>query len=113
VELTHIFVSAIAKAVKQAKELGASLVVVHGGTIIEQVEKGTNWVAAQCSYVDILAHPGLLSLQEAGLAAEKDIVSRMFLSLSILQETLAKPLIDSDAHKDGDLVTLQLAGNIA
>ena len=45
--------------------------VVHGETIIEPVEKGTNLAAVQSPYVDILAHPGLLSLEEAKLAAEK------------------------------------------
>jgi len=42
-------------------------VVVHGETIIESVEKGTNLAAFNGPRVDIFAHPGLLSLEEAKL----------------------------------------------
>lgn len=78
VELTHVPANAIAGAARQAKELGACLVVVHGETIVEPVEKGTNLAAVRSSDVDILAHPGLLTpilaaaiLRGAGLAEKE------------------------------------------
>jgi histidinol phosphatase-like PHP family hydrolase len=60
VELTHLPATAIAEAAKKAKELGAKLVVVHGQTVAEPVEPGTNLAALKSPHVDILAHPGML-----------------------------------------------------
>jgi len=48
------------------------IIVVHGETITEPVMPGTNKKALM-SDIDILAHPGLISDDEAELAAEKGI----------------------------------------
>lgn len=123
VELTHLPPQAIAEAARRAKELGAWLVVVHGESIIEPVEKGTNKAALQCPYVDILAHPGLITLEEAELAATAGI----FLELSarkghslanshvsqLARLAGAKLLLNSDAHDETDLLTPPLARQIA
>ena len=123
VELTHVPVNAIADTAKKAKELGAGIVVVHGETITEPVEKGTNLAALRSPYVDILAHPGLLSLEEAQLAATNGI----FLEISarkghclanghiasLAQQVGAKLLLNSDAHNEADLLTTSLADVIA
>ena len=123
VELTHVPADAIAETAKQAKELGAWIVIVHGETIVEPVEKGTNLAALHSPYVDILAHPGLLSLEEAQLAATNGI----FLEIStrkghcltnghvasLAQQVGAKLLLGSDAHGDSELLTVSLANNIA
>jgi len=115
IELTHLPPSAIAE--------GAKIVVVHGETITEPVEKGTNLAAVQSPYVDILAHPGLLTLEEAKLAAENGV----FLEISarkghclangyiaqLARKTGAKLLVNSDAHNSTDLLTPQLASAIA
>ena len=58
---------------QKAKQLGAWIVVVHGETIVEPVEKGTNLAALNSPDVDILAHPGMLSPEEARLAAANHI----------------------------------------
>ena len=114
---------AIAEADKKAKELGAWIVVVHGETIVEPVEKGTNLAALHSPHVDILAHPGLLSLEEAQLAATNGI----FLEISarkghcltnghitsLAQQVGAKLLLNSDAHNEHDLLTTSLAAAIA
>ena len=103
--------------------MGAQLVVVHGETIVEPVEKGTNKAALSSSYVDILAHPGLLTEEEALLAARNGV----FLELSarrghcltnghvakIALHADAKLILDSDAHEPGDLLDSQLAEEIA
>lgn len=123
VELTHLPPRTIGEAAKRAKELGAWLVIVHGESIIEPVEKGTNKAALQCPYVDILAHPGLISPEEAELAATAgiflEISARSGHSLTnghIVQQSRlagAKLLLNSDAHDESDLLTVELARRIA
>jgi len=122
IELTHLPVQAIAETAKRAKELGALIVVVHGETIVEPVEKGTNLAALQSPHVDILSHPGLLTLEEAQLAA----ASGIFLELSarkghsltnghiasLAQKVGARLLLNSDAHSEQDLLTESLADAI-
>jgi putative hydrolase len=115
VELTHIPPQAISEVAKKAKEMGAWLVVVHGETSVEPVVKGTNFAAVQSPYVDILAHPGLLTIEEATQAAQNNI----FIELTarrghstanahvalISQKAGAKLLVNSDAHNENDLLT--------
>jgi len=122
IELTHVPAKAIAEIAKKAKQLGACIVVVHGETITEPVEKGTNLAALQSPHVDILAHPGLLSLEEAKLAAANGI----FLEISarkghcltngyiahLAQQVGAKLLLSSDAHDKQDLLTAPFADSI-
>jgi len=122
IELTHVPSRAIAETAKKAKELGAWIVVVHGETIVEPVEKGTNLAALNSPHVDILAHPGLLTQEEAQLAAEKNIFleisSRRGHSLTnghvakIALQAGAKLLVDSDSHTDSDLLTDAFANSL-
>ncbi len=119
IELTHIPAGAIAEAAARAKEMGAWLVVVHGETIVEPVEKGTNLAALRSPHVDILAHPGLLSPEEAELA----VTNNIFLEISarkghcltnghvasLAGRTGARLLLNSDAHRPDDLLTTSLA----
>jgi len=122
VELTHLPARAIAQAAKRAKELGAWIVVVHGETIVEPVEKGTNLAAVQSPDVDILAHPGLITLEEARLAARNgvfiEVSARKGHSLTnghVVKTALAADctmLLDSDAHDSPDLLTPELAAAI-
>jgi len=123
VELTHLPAKAISETAKQAKELGARLVVVHGETITEKVEPGTNLAAVQSPYVDILAHPGLLTLEEAKLAKANDIFieisARKGHSLTnghvtkVARLAGAKLIVNSDAHDSNDLLTPALAQAVA
>ncbi|MFW6235261.1 MAG: histidinol phosphate phosphatase domain-containing protein, partial [Desulfovibrionales bacterium] len=69
VELTHNPPALIPTLTQRARANGAQVVLVHGETIVEPVERGTN-LAAIRARVDILAHPGLLTDEEAALAAE-------------------------------------------
>lgn len=115
VELTHVPAHAIGGVAKQAKELGAQIVVVHGETIAEPVEKGTNLAAVKSPDVDILAHPGLLAPDEAKLAAANgvyvEISARKGHCLTnghVAQLALAtgiKLILNSDAHDSPDLLT--------
>ncbi|MFC1993840.1 histidinol phosphate phosphatase domain-containing protein [Chloroflexota bacterium] len=123
VELTHVPKAAIATVAKKAKELGVKLVVVHGETTAEPVEQGTNLAALTSPHVDILAHPGLLTIEEAKLAAANDV----FLELTARKQHAstnkhiievarlagAKLLLNSDAHDEQDLLSPALAFEIA
>jgi putative hydrolase len=123
IELTHVPASAIAETAARARELGAWIIVVHGESIVEPVEEGTNLAALNSPHVDILAHPGLISPEEARLAATNGI----FLELSarkghcltnghiasVAQQNGAKLLLNSDAHSEEDLLTPSLANLIS
>ena len=122
IELTHLPVKMIGEMAKVAKDLGAWIVVVHGETIVEPVEKGTNLAAIKSPHVDILAHPGLLTLSVAKLAAERgkflEISARKGHSLTnghvagMAQKAGARLLINSDAHTDADLLSEDFAAEV-
>jgi len=113
VELTNVPSKSIDDMARAARELGAKIVAVHGESIVENVEPGTNLEAVKSKYVDFLAHPGILKLEEAKLAASNgifiEISSRVGHSLtnglvtSIGREAGVKFLINSDAHSHSDL----------
>jgi len=122
VELTHLRPVQIAAATSYARELGAQYVIVHGETICEPVEEGTNRAAIEAG-VDILAHPGLISLEDATLAAERgvflEISSKVGHSLcnghvvNIAHQTGAKLLFGSDAHTPEQMPTREYAEKVA
>ena len=62
-EITHVPPEIIPDLVREARRLGAKIIVVHGETIVEPVRKGTNRAAIQAG-ADIIAHPGLLSTED-------------------------------------------------
>lgn len=115
VELTHVPAEAIADAATFARNSGAELVVVHGETPVEPVPPGTNHASIVCGFVDVLAHPGLLTLEDARLAAEGDvfleITARKGHSLTnghvlrVAQASGARLIVNSDSHDPGDLLT--------
>jgi histidinol phosphatase-like PHP family hydrolase len=122
VELTHLPHKAINEAAREAKELGAWLVVVHGESPIEPVEEGTNLAAVKSPYVDILAHPGHLTPQVAKLAAKNEVFIEITARRGhcitnphvarVAGEAGALMLLNSDAHEEDDLLTEQLAKDI-
>ncbi|MBD3190026.1 MAG: histidinol phosphate phosphatase domain-containing protein [Candidatus Heimdallarchaeota archaeon] len=73
VELTHVPVAAMDDIIEKAREYGALVVVIHGETIAEPVQPGTNEKAANNKEVDILAHPGFLTEKEATLCEKNDV----------------------------------------
>jgi putative hydrolase len=72
-EVTHCRPQHIARVVERCRELGARLVLVHGETPSEPVIEGTNRAAIEAG-CDILAHPGLITEEDAGLAAERGVL---------------------------------------
>jgi putative hydrolase len=123
VELTHEPALKIAETAQKAKQMGAWIVVVHGETIVEPVEKGTNLAAIRAPQVDILAHPGLLTLEEAELAAQNgkylEISARKGHCLTnghVTKLALAagvRLVVNSDAHKDIEILTTAFAEAVA
>ncbi|MCS7286610.1 MAG: histidinol phosphate phosphatase domain-containing protein [Anaerolineae bacterium] len=123
IEITHVPPSAIPHLALKAKELGAGIVVVHGETIMEPVYPGTNRAAVECPYVDILAHPGFITVEEAAAAAENgvylEISARKWHCLTnghvvkVARLTGAKLLVNSDAHSSNDLMDPELARKVA
>lgn len=121
IELTHVPPEMIPILVKKARELGAKLVVVHGETIVEPVPPGTNRASLEAG-VDLLAHPGLISIEEVRMAAAKgiflEISARKGHSLSnghvarLASEAGAKLVLDSDAHSPRDLLNEDFAHKI-
>lgn len=121
IELTHIPREMFAELTEKARSLGAAIVVAHGETLVEPVHPGTNRAAIEAR-VDILAHPGLLTKEEAELAAGNgvylEITARKGHSLSnghvarIAAESGAKLVIDTDAHEPGDLISDEFARSV-
>jgi len=120
-EITHVPPSLIGDLVKEARALGAGLVVVHGETIVEPVEAGTNRAAIEAG-ADILAHPGLITEEDLLLAKERgtalEITARKGHCLSnghVAKEAmrLGVPLvINTDTHSPSDLITKDMAVKI-
>lgn len=123
VELTHVPAAAIADAAARAKDLGARIVIVHGETPVEPVEPGTNRASLLSPHVDVLAHPGLLTPEEAELAAERgtflEISARRGHCLAnghvaaLALQAGAPMVVDSDAHAPEDLLTEEFAKTVA
>ncbi len=73
VEITHVPPELIEETVKRARISGAQLVLIHGETIVEPVSSGTN-EAGILSGADIIAHPGMINLEIAALAARNGVM---------------------------------------
>ena len=122
IELTHIPPEMFADLVAQSRKLGAQIIVGHGETVMEPVKAGTNIAAIQAG-VDILAHPGFITGEEAQLAAEKgvylELTGRKGHSLTnghvarIALETGALLVVNADAHGPGDFMTDAMAETVA
>ena len=121
VELTHVPPALLGTLVEKARELGAALVVVHGETIVEPVVPGTNRVAIEAG-ADILAHPGLISVEDAALAARKEVLLEIsgrsghsFTNGHVAKTAMANGaglVINSDAHAPKDLMSKEMANRI-
>ena len=122
IELTHVPPAFINELAVAARKLGAKLVLVHGETIVEPVEAGTN-AAALAAPVDILAHPGLVTEQEVKLAVERgislEITARKGHSLTnghvamLARQYGASLVLNTDAHGPQDFISLETARKIA
>lgn len=122
IELTHVPPALMKPLTMRARELGALIVVGHGETPVEPVAPGTNRAAIEAG-VNLLAHPGFITEEEARLAAEKGI----FLELSgrkghsltnghvagLALKVGARMAVCSDGHDPGDFMTAEMAKVVA
>lgn len=121
VELTHVPPALIAPLARQCRVLGAQLIVVHGETPVEPVVTGTNRAALEAD-IDLLAHPGFITEEEARLAAKNNILlelsGRKGHSLTnghvarMAERTGARLAINADAHGPGDFLTTAMAEKV-
>ncbi len=123
VEITHAPTEDIDMLATEAKAMGARVINVHGETIVEPTPPGTNLAAVSSADVDILAHPGLITLEVASIAAKNGV----FLEVSgrkghsyanghvvrVAREAGARMVLDSDAHAPDDLLTDDFALEVA
>jgi histidinol phosphatase-like PHP family hydrolase len=121
-EFTHLPPALIGPLTTQARALGVPLIIVHGETLVEPVAPGTNRAAIEAD-IDILSHPGLITVEEAAMARERGI----FLELSARKghslanghvartalEVGTSLIVNTDAHGPGDLITRQEAERLA
>jgi len=118
IELTHLPPGMIAAMVKEARGLGAQIVVVHGETLVEPVPPGTNREAIEAG-ADILAHPGLITEGEVIRAKERhvflEITARQGHSLGnghvvrLARKTGARLILNTDTHSPDNLITRSFA----
>ncbi|MDD1700685.1 MAG: histidinol phosphate phosphatase domain-containing protein [Methanoregula sp.] len=114
VEITHVHPSQIADLAKLARSAGADIIVVHGETPVEPVAAGTNHAACGCKNVNVLAHPGLITIEDALLAAKNGIALEITSRgghnqtnghvVRISREAACQLVVDSDAHAPHDLL---------
>ncbi len=113
VEITHVPPTQIEGVAKLAKSKGADIVVVHGETPVEPVAEGTNHAACTCKYVNVLAHPGLVTRKDARLAVENGIALEISSRnghnrtnghvARIALDAGCRLVVDSDAHAPCDI----------
>jgi histidinol phosphatase-like PHP family hydrolase len=114
VEITHVPPSQIADLAQRAKVAGADIVIVHGETPVEPVAAGTNHAACACRDVDVLAHPGLITIADARLAAQNGIALELTSRSGhnrtnghvahMARKASCQLVVDSDAHAPYDLL---------
>jgi len=115
VEITHVPPAHIADLANRARREGAELVIVHGETAVEPVAPGTNRAACTCAEVDVLAHPGFITPDEAKEAAAHGVAIEITARgghnrtnghvLSVAREAGCTIVVSSDAHGPQDLMT--------
>ncbi len=121
IEITHAPLECFSGMIKYARSHGIRLILAHGETIVEPVLSGTN-KRALSEDIDILAHPGLITPEEARLAAKRNIYleisARAGHSLSnghvahMAKLSGARLILNSDAHSPRDLLDEELAKKI-
>lgn len=121
VELTHVRPQHFVEATELARKCGAQFVIAHGETVAEPVLEGTNRAAIEAG-VDILAHPGLISLEDAALSAERNVMLEITAKaghsltnghvVRVAKETGARLVFGSDAHGPAQMPSRDFAEKV-
>ena len=113
IELTHLPPEQVAPLAKYARKEGIKVIIGHGETVVEPVVKGTNRAALEAG-IDILAHPGLITSEDAKLAARQGV----FLEITARSghcdtnahvvktglEAGARLILNNDSHSPEDII---------
>lgn len=124
VEITHADPRLIPDLARLARDLGAKIVVCHGETVAEPVIKGTDHIAVkEKGLIDILAHPGNISEEDAALAAKNGVYLELTSKKAhgttnkhvaiMAKKTGAKLIVNTDAHRPEDYLTQESAFKLA
>jgi len=114
VELTHLPLGQFASMVKYCRKKGIKIIIGHGQTTAEPVFQGTNRAAIEAD-IDILAHPGHISDDDAKLAKSRGV----FLEITsrdghnrtnafVVKQALkfkAKMILNHDSHNPEDIIS--------
>ena len=121
-EITHVPAEVIDKLAKKSRKMGAEIIIVHGETLAEPVVEGTNLAAVKSANVDILAHPGLITLEDAEIAKKNNVALEISARkghclsnghvASIANDVGVDLVINTDTHSPEDLITFKQAQKI-
>jgi len=113
IEITRVRPEKIFEIAKNAKRHNF-IVLVHGETNSDNVPAGTNTAALNCEYVDVLAHPGHLSEENALKARENKIFIEITARemhraenpeiVKICKKFNLETVINTDAHSASELI---------
>ena len=114
IELTHLPPEQFKPLASLARKEGIKIIIAHGETCIEPMTKNTNHLALMAD-IDILAHPGLISDEDAKLAKERgiflEITSRAGHNQSnghVAKQARkfgAKLILNNDSHSPEDIIS--------
>ena len=114
VEITHVPPRKIDHVAKLARKYGAEWIVVHGETVTEPVAPGTDHASAENPEIDVIGHPGFITLEDAQLAADNDVILEVTGRaghnitnghvVNMARAVGAKMVIDSDTHQPENLM---------
>ncbi|MFC1804776.1 histidinol phosphate phosphatase domain-containing protein [Candidatus Omnitrophota bacterium] len=114
VELTHLPLNQFKPLARYARAKGIKVIVAHGETVNEPVTKGTNRACLEAG-IDILAHPGLISDNDALLAKKKKVFLEVtarrghkVTNAHVVERGLksgAKLILNTDSHTPEDIIT--------
>ncbi|QHK17793.1 histidinol phosphate phosphatase domain-containing protein [Methanomassiliicoccaceae archaeon DOK] len=123
VEITHVPPSKIDHVAKLARRNGAEWIVVHGETVTEPVAPGTNRASAENPEIDVLAHPGFITVEEAQIAKDNDVLLEVSGRaghnitnghvVNVARAVGARMVVDSDTHSPENLMDDAAARTVA
>jgi putative hydrolase len=120
VEVSYLKPEYLSEYCRRARRLGAKLIIVHGESPVEPVYPGTNHAAVkEKGLVDILAHPGNISEEDAALAAKNGVYLEITARrghregnrhvAAMAQKTGAGLIVNTDCHNEKDMITQEQA----
>ena len=123
VEITHVPPKLIGDVAKRARKAGAQWIVVHGETVTEPVAPGTNRASAENPDIDVLAHPGFITIEEAEIAKENGVILEISgraghnitngYVCNMARQAKAMMVVNSDTHQPENLMTEEAAYTVA